>query len=56
MSVYGALILGSGLYDFTAGRDTGVAMQSLHLQVWWGLLLLALGLMYVSRFRPKRNP
>jgi hypothetical protein len=26
----------------------------LHLQVWWGIALLTLGLVYVIRFRPAR--
>jgi hypothetical protein len=52
LAVYGALILGSGIYDFLVPQNTGVAMQSLHLQVWWGLLLLVLGVFYVVRFRP----
>ena len=55
LTVYGALILGSGLYDLAAPQPAAIAMQSLHLPVWWGLLLLGLGLMYVIRFRPKRS-
>jgi hypothetical protein len=50
LTVYGALILGSGIYDYFVPANTSVAVPWLHLQVWWGLLVLALGLTYVILF------
>jgi hypothetical protein len=52
LTVYGALILGSGIYDYFVPTNTSVAMPWLHLEVWWGLLVLALGLTYVIVFHP----
>lgn len=53
LTVYGALILGSGIYDYFVPANTSVAVPWLHLQVWWGLLVLALGLTYVILFHPR---
>jgi hypothetical protein len=49
---YGALILGYGLYELGTGT---MAVQNYHASIWWGGLLLALGLFYGVRFRPSRN-
>jgi len=51
LTVYGALILGYGLYEFTLPR---MAVANYHASVWWGTILLALGLFYGLRFRPGR--
>jgi hypothetical protein len=34
----------------------GVAMAGLHADFWWGLLMTAIGLGYVLRYRPGRKP
>lgn len=50
---YGVLILGAGIYGLFVPPN--VAMQHLHLGLWWGILLLAIGLFYSIRFRPGRE-
>ena len=62
LTVYGVLILGSGLYELSSppapGAQGGVAsdvMANLHAAIWWGALLLAMGLMYVLSFRPGKE-
>ncbi len=51
---YGILILGSGLYEL--GSPPPVVMANLHAAIWWGILLIVLGLIYSIRFYPgKRN-
>jgi hypothetical protein len=55
LTAYGALILLAGLRGDTAAGGREVAMQNLHLQIWWGVGLLAMGLGYLIRFRPGRN-
>jgi hypothetical protein len=40
-------LMGSG-----GGRE--VVMQGLHLQIWWGIGMLILGVVYLVRFRPGR--
>ena len=55
LTIYGALILGAGIHDYAASGAATWAMPSLHLQIWWGLLLVVLGLVYVIAFRNKRD-
>ena len=52
LTVYGAMILGYGLYELTLPQ---MAVANYHASVWWGALMLALGLFYGLRFRPGRN-
>jgi len=56
LTIYGAMIFGYGLYELHTGawRTTNVILADLHAPVWWGGLLLALGLFYGVRFRPGR--
>ena len=55
LTVYGALILCYGLMELVTGHTANVILANLHAPVWWGALLLALGLFYGVRFRPRRN-
>lgn len=50
---YGVLILGAGVYGLFVPPN--VAMQHLHLSLWWGALLLVIGLFYSIRFRPGKE-
>ncbi len=51
LAVYGALILGAGIYQIR--HPAPVELANLHAGVWWGALLLALGLFYLRAFRPR---
>ena len=53
LTIYGILILGTGLYEFRSPPP--VVLAELHTPIWWGILLLAVGLIYVYLFNPKRN-
>jgi hypothetical protein len=53
--IYGALILGYGLWELATHTLANVVLANLHAPVWWGAMLLALGLFYGVRFRPGRN-
>jgi len=55
LTIYGALILSYGLYELATGQTANVILANLHAPVWWGGLMLALGLMYSLRFRPGRS-
>jgi hypothetical protein len=50
--IYGILILASGIYDYD--RPTTV-LADLHVQIWWGALLVIMGAVYVWLFRPKKG-
>jgi len=52
LTAYGALILGYGLYELGTGT---MAVHNYHASVWWGALMLVLGIFYDLRFRPGRN-
>ncbi len=55
LTIYGALILGYGLFELATHQTANVQFAYLHAPVWWGGLLFALGLFYGIRFRPGRN-
>lgn len=53
LTVYGAMILGYGIFEAATGTyPAGVQLTRLHTPIWWGGILLALGLVYVVKFRP----
>lgn len=52
--VNGALILGAGLYELWYPPASPVVLYNLHASIWWGGLLLALGVFYCIRFSPAR--
>ena len=49
--VYGVLITGAGIYEL-GHPNPQVVRGDLHAGIWWGGLLLALGLFYSIKFRP----
>lgn len=51
--VYGVLILGSGLAEWSHPPDTVLA--ELHAPIWWGALLIVLGGVYCIVFRPGKS-
>jgi hypothetical protein len=51
--VYGVLILGNGLAEWSNPPNTVLA--EFHAPVWWGALLIVLGVVYCGVFRPGRN-
>jgi hypothetical protein len=55
LTIYGAMVLSYGLYELVAGHTANVVLANLHAPIWWGAILLVLGLFYDIRFWPKRN-
>ena len=56
LTVYGALVLGYGIVELVTGVfPTGVQLVELHTPVWWGALLLVIGIFYLIKFRPGRS-
>jgi len=53
--LYGILILGAGLHDLVAPPEHPVVLASLHANIWWGGLLILLGLIYTVKFSPKKT-
>jgi hypothetical protein len=55
LAIYGVLILGSGIYGLFYPPRREVALSYLHADIWWGALLLVIGLLYVVKFNPLRE-
>lgn len=53
--VYGILITGSELYHLGTPYSHNVVLAELHAGLWWGILLLILGLFYCIKFRPGKE-
>ena len=52
--VYGVLILGAGLYGWLNPPEHKVLLWNLHADIWWSLILIAVGAAYTIKFRPSR--
>jgi hypothetical protein len=52
LTVYGVLITGYGLFEVITHHTSNVILANLHAPIWWGGIMLALGLFYGLRFRP----
>jgi hypothetical protein len=55
LTIYGAMIFGYGIFELVTGTTANVILANLHAPVWWGALMLVLGLFYGVRFRPRRD-
>ena len=54
--VYGGMICGYGIYELSTGvYPVGVQLTELHTPIWWGGILVLIGLLYVVKFRPKSS-
>jgi hypothetical protein len=55
LTVYGIVIFGMIIYNlFHPVTGNHVILANLHAGIWWGALLLIIGLVYVFLFRPGR--
>ena len=56
LAVNGALIFAAGIYQLISPPSTtDVVLFNLHANVWWGAILLAVGLIYCFKFTPRRR-
>jgi hypothetical protein len=55
LDVYGLMILGAGIYQYINPPANPVVLQNLHTGIWWGLLLIVMGVFYSLKFRPKKE-
>ncbi len=53
--LYGVLILGAGVWQIVSHPRQQVVLGNLHASVWWGALLIALGTVYLVKFRPGKG-
>jgi hypothetical protein len=55
LAVNGLLIFAAGMYALASPPANRVVLYDLHADVWWGALLLILGVFYSLRFSPARE-
>lgn len=56
LTIYGVLILGYGLYSMMMSLPARPpVLAELHADVWWGTLLLVIGLIYSFTHLPKKK-
>ena len=55
LTAYGVLITASGLYELVSPPAHAVVLANLHAGIWWGAVLLAIGLFYTIRFFPRKQ-
>lgn len=51
----GAVIFLQGIYELVSPPEHPVVLYNLHANVWWGAILLILGLFFSLRFSPARE-
>jgi hypothetical protein len=55
LAVNGFIILVTGLYELASPPAHPVVLADLHANVWWGALLLIIGLYFSIRHSPARE-
>lgn len=55
LTIYGVLIACYGISELITGHLAHVVLARLHAPVWWGGMMLLLGLFYTIKFRPGRQ-
>jgi hypothetical protein len=55
LTLYGVTILSYGIWEFVTGTVPNVVLANLHAPIWWGAIMLILGVFYSVRFRPDKG-
>lgn len=55
LTIYGALILGYGLYSLVSPPARPPVLAELHADIWWGAVLLVIGIAYTYTHLPSRK-
>ena len=55
LAVNGAVICATGIYELMYPPANQVVLSNLHANIWWGAVLLILGLFFSLRFSPARE-
>jgi hypothetical protein len=54
LTIYGVLITATGLWELVSPPASPPVLFNLHSSIWWGIVLLIIGLIYFIRFFPKK--
>jgi hypothetical protein len=55
LAVNGLVIFARGIYEVIYPPETQVVLYNLHANIWWGGVLLVLGIFFSLRFSPARE-
>jgi hypothetical protein len=55
LTCYGVLITGTGIYELYVPPANPPVLANLHTGIWWGAILLLIGLFYFVKFYPKKD-
>jgi len=55
LTCYGVLITGAGIYELYVPPAHPPVLANLHTGIWWGAILLVIGLFYFIKFYPKKS-
>lgn len=57
LTIFGVLITGSGIYELVVPPPPGqqTVLSNLHPAIWWGAIMLILGLVYTFKFWPRKS-
>jgi len=55
LTAYGVLITAAGVYQEVVPPERPPVLANLHAGIWWGLLILAIGLFYCWHFQPRKT-
>ena len=53
LALFGFIIAAVSIYGFYFPPDQHTVLEELHPGIYWGFLMLALGVFYTAKFRPK---
>ena len=54
LTAYGVLITATGLYELVTPPANPPVLANLHATLWWGAVLLIIGLVYFIKFYPSK--
>ena len=55
LTVYGILITATGALELVSPPANPPVLANLHASLWWGMVLLIIGLFYFLRFFPRKS-
>lgn len=55
LTAYGIIITATGVYELASPPAHAVVLANLHAGIWWGGVLLVIGLIYTIRFFPRKR-
>ncbi|MDP2365128.1 MAG: hypothetical protein Q8M94_15345 [Ignavibacteria bacterium] len=49
LSIFGSILCASGIYYFVIGTERTMVLSAIRPEIWWGGLMLLIGLIYVYK-------